>query len=271
MGLFIIFFIKIGCILVFFVVLSRVIYLQTLRGLGQEAADRNIRYMRPRLLVSLLLGFLASFFLVIAVPLLARGWNLTPLVVRWWEYTGSGSFLLYGPAVIVLFFIGIGLLSWPLRKRKAGSLLLDAGRTWHNKQLLRGGKVGIVSAIPTTLIVFVANVSLPASLRQQEIYHQALVLAVVWAVPAFAISLGLMTKLELRENGICLVCMFISWRRITSYEWERSKPNTLTIRFPPLLPLSPGFMSIAIPSQHRDEVNRIVQTHVSVSSSSDAA
>ena len=257
MGEFILVAVMVGAVLiplVSIISIFRIRYLLAVKGLGKEAADRDIRYRVPR--------FLVFFVLLLTVAPLVRAF-IVPLLAQWWKHSDWAGFL--GG----LFVFGIWPLSWLARKRAAGRLLLNVGRTWYNKQLFRAGVVGIALAVIFSLVVFATITSFSdAVLQQEEIYHQAPKIAVAWLLPAFGISLGL-TKLELRENGICFLYTFVSWRRMKSYFWERSKPNTLTIRFVPLLPLSPGFMSIAIPNQHRNEVNRIVQTHISVNSSSD--
>ena len=214
-------------------------YLLAVKGIGQEAASRNLFHLLPWFLVGFLLSSMA--------PLLAR-----------WQYASWGIVLVY------VISVGIWLLSWPSRKRAAGSLLLGAGRTWQNKLLFWNGVAEVAVAIVITWVAFGAIASPPDTALQGEIYaiNQIPKVAFWWTVATFFVSIGL-NKLELRENGICFLYTFISWQRMKSYVWERSKPNTLTVRFAPLLPLLPGFISIVVPKQHCDEVNQIIQTHLS--------
>jgi hypothetical protein len=222
--------------LVFFGVLMAISlgigYLIAVRLIGREAAQRNLRQVIPCFLIGIALAFIISLF-------------------------GKYAWLMYH----LLFAAGscIYLLTWYWRKRQAGSLLLQLGRLSANKFMFWIGVFEAVIAILQSAL-FIAQVSdgfssydsLVSSLAQVVIY---------WTMAIVFISFGL-SRLELRENGICYTFLLTRWERITSYAWEKSKNSTLTIRFKPRFPFFLGFGSIPIPSAHKDAVDRILAQHV---------
>lgn len=155
--------------------------------------------------------------------------------------------------------MGFWLLSWPVRKRKAGHLLLNAGRTWHNKMLFWIGIAEIAVAAVITWVSVVTLTDLPDI--SSAIAPAFTKISFWWMVALFIVSVGL-NKLELRENGLCFLYTAIPWRRMTSYTWETSYPDILTIRVQPRLLLLPRLMRIRIPAAHRHEIDRIVQTYI---------
>ena len=197
---------------------------------GDEVASRNMRYMAP--------FFVATFAIAFLTPL------LVPL---------GGSILL----AVIVASVFVWLLSWPYRKRGAGNLLLNAGRPSQNKLIFWVGIFqGLVASYFTSQLFFE---DLPSS----EAGITSLIGAICWwMLTIFFLAIGL-NKLEFRANGICFQYMFIAWRRMKSYSWDRSKPNTLTVHFAPLWPLLPGFISIKVPNAHRDSVDDLVATHLS--------
>jgi hypothetical protein len=194
------------------------------RMIGREAARRNLRYAIPWILF----GFALAF----TIPLFGKyGW--------------VSFYILYAVS------ISIWLISWFFRKQEAGALLIDIGRTSQNKFVFWIGLFEVAVAVFQTWLFFMLISNGVPKYTSLELEISRLVFW--WSVASFFVAIGL-NKLELRENGICFMYSLIKWQRINSYAWELAKPNVLTIRFKPRFPLSPGFMSIAIPEKHRKDV-----------------
>ena len=210
-------------------------YLLVARAMGQKAASRNMGHVLPWLFV----GFAIAF--------------ATSLTGPWRQSAWSVFYLLY------IVSMGIWLLRWPLRKRRAGGLLLNAGRTWHNKILLWVGMAEVPIAVIMTWISFAAMTnSVYASTTVAQFFLKA---AFWWMIAGSIISLGL-NKLELREHGLCFFYNVILWQRMKFYTWGTTHPNTLTIYIQPRFAFLPDSMSIRVPGVHRDTIDQIVQTHV---------
>lgn len=204
-------------------------HLEAERKIGREAARRNLHCTIPWVLLS-------GFALVFVISLLERY-----------------SWVIF--CILFVAAIGAELISWFFKKQKAGSLLVDLGKTSKNKSDLWLGLFGVAVAVFQTWFFFtLVSHEVPESISlKSEIFK------LFWwwffAVHSTARSLD---KLEFRENGICFMGAFIRWQRINSYAWEPDKPNVLTIRFKPRFPLVPGFMSITIPEQHKRGVGDIL-------------
>ena len=212
-------------------------YWLTRTALGSFTANRNLRYVLPWLLLGM----------------------LVPLVISLLDsYALNVLYALY--AVTVLLW----LLSWPLRSRKAGDLLFNAGRTWNNKLLFWIGSLEVGVAAVITWVSLIAIADLPDT---PEPMAQLSKVLFWWTFAVFLLSVGL-NRLELRENGMCFLYTFVPWRRMKAYTWETSAPNTLTVRIKPRLPLLSGYMSIRVPKSCRDDVDQVLQTHVPISDAS---
>lgn len=205
--------------------------------LGREAGRRILRST----IVLLLLGFA----LAKAIALLGKyGW--------------IGFYLLYAVAT------SVWLLSWSFRKKKAGELQLNVGRTAQNKFIFWFGMLGIFYAICLTylFVLIVSSIQVantyPAS---TDLSMDIAILAFWWSCAISLVAIGL-NRLEIRENGICFMYAFVAWQSIISYHWERSQPNTLTIQFKPYIRLFPRYKSMAIPTKHREVVSHLVQKHL---------
>jgi hypothetical protein len=198
--------------------------------IGREAAQRNLRYVLPWLLFGFAIAFLISLF---------------------GKYGWVSLYILYAVGII------IWLLNWFFQKQEAGVLLLDIGKNAQNKLLFWVGLLDVaVAGFMTWLFFEQVSRGLP---QYSSLGTEASKLVFWWSFAIFFMLLGL-SKLEFRENGTCFMFSFIAWQRVKSYNWEQSKPNTLTIRFKPRYPLFlfPGFMSMAIPAKHRDAVSHIL-------------
>jgi len=208
------------------------------RAFGQKAVGRNIRYV--------LLGLLAVLLTAIALP---------PIASLMSERNLSSLSILY-----LLPTIGFGLwgLSWPYRKRASGGLLLDVGRTWQNNILFW---IGIMEGGVATFVTWLSFSSLLGSPDTVEGLLRMPRVAFWWMLCALLISIGL-SKLELREKGLCFLYTVIPWQRVSAYRWEGSRRNTFTIEVRRRLLLSSGFISIKVLERQRNEIERIVTAHI---------
>ncbi|WP_404787717.1 DUF5673 domain-containing protein [Altericista sp. CCNU0014] len=154
------------------------------------------------------------------------------------------------------------MLSWIFQKQEAGLLLLDIGRLEEEGMSYVGlGLFFAAFAGYSTWLSFwkTSRGFLQYASLGTEIYE----LTFLWSMAIIWISLGL-SRIEFRDNGICILFRFISWQRIKSYNWEPSKPNILTILYkpnfllPPIFPLFPTWTSLIIPPRYREAVNCIL-------------
>jgi len=203
-------------------------YARAVDMVGREVAQRNLRHTLPNILI--------WFALALIISLLGNyGWVSLNIL---------GSI---GCCVL--------LLTWFFRKKEFGSLLINTGRTSINKLSFWLAVCFALSAIHTTWVMFVQVLGeLPPSTNLEVLISQ---LVFYWVLAIYFLALGL-SRLEFRENGICFMLTFLKWQRVNSYNWEQSKPNTLTIRFKPRFSLVPGFLSMPIPTKHREAVNQIL-------------
>jgi len=217
--------------LVFIVCLAALfwfIYIRSVNILGRETVQRNLRYALPNILI--------WFALALIISLLGNyGWVSLNIL---------GSI---GCCVL--------LLTWFFRKKQSGRLLINIGRTSAHKLVFWLAVFYVLMMILTTWGTFVLVLGeLPPSTNLEVFISQ---IVCNWALAICFLALGL-SRLEFRENGICFMLTFFKWQRINSYNWEQSKPNTLTIRFKPRFSLVPGFVSMPIPTKHCDAVNQIL-------------
>ena len=207
----------------------------TARAMGKKAAFRIIGQTLPWMLLGLAIVATSSY-------------------VAYWKQSGW-SFV----HIAYIITVSLWLLSWPVRKRKAGRRLLNAGRTWHNQVLFW---VGIAEGAIAAIITWVSWATLmdPAN-TSTTVAQLSLKIAFWWMIAVFIVSLGL-SRLELRENGISFLYQVIPWQRMKVYTWDTVYANTLVIQVYPRLVLLPASMSIKVPENHRDAIDRIIQTRI---------
>jgi hypothetical protein len=194
---------------------------------GREAVRRNLRYI----LLTMLIGCPFSFVIF---------------------FLGKPAWV--SLQILVLVGISAWLLIWFFRKKEFGDLLINIGQTPINKYYLL---CGVPYALFVTLGTCLLFVQMPVEIRQGLILEIISQLGYGWISAILFLAYGF-SGLEFRENGICFMFIFLNWRRVNSYNWEKSKPNVLTVWFKPRFPLFPGFMSIPIPIKHRDVVSQIL-------------
>jgi hypothetical protein len=199
------------------------------RKIGRETARRNLHHTIPWVLLS-------GFSLVFVISLLGRY-----------------SWVIF--CIIFVAAIGAELISWFLKKQKAGPLLADLGKTSQNKSDLWIGLFSVAVAVFQTWFFFTL---VPHGTPESTSLKSEIFKLFWWWFSAVHFTARGLDKLEFRENGICFMGAFVRWQRINSYAWESDKPNVLTIRFKPRFPLLLGLLSITIPEQHKHVVSDIL-------------
>ncbi|MEM7066417.1 MAG: hypothetical protein AAF572_25030 [Cyanobacteria bacterium P01_B01_bin.77] len=213
------------------------------KAMGQPAAWRQIGHALPWIVLGVAIAFTSAFI----ASWKQSGWSFIHLA-----YIISAS---------------LWLVSWPVRKRKAGGLRLNVGHTWHNQMLFWLGIAefaiaAIITGVSWVTFTDVAN-------NPTEIAQLSLKIAFWWMLAIFIFSLGL-NKLELRESGLCFLYNFISWQRMKAYTWDINHPNILVIYLHARFIFLPARMNIRVPNQHRVAIDRIVQTYIPFSPPDDS-
>lgn len=161
----------------------------------------------------------------------------------------------------IVFYLASSVISWvlvfvyPSRRRKAGKVLLDVGTNASNGMSLVFGLMLVIFTFQSIEDLINTNFSLGEVSRS--------IFRLSWG--ALLIRSGF-SGLQITDKGILRFAHLMNWERINSYRWEEENENTLTLninrRFPFL-----GEVSLPIPSQHRESVDRLLIQHVSVSPS----
>jgi hypothetical protein len=217
------------------------------RTFGHEVAQKNLRTVLPLFFISFLGGTAIAFVL----PLLGK-------------YGRLGYNILFA-----VFFITYPLtypLSWLWRRKKAGSLVLDLGRLSSSKLIFWFGVFQAVVAAFLSFSLLQLVLRGAQNFRTPDAYFSLVLSSLSTVIPGWSVailfcSMGL-SRLQLRENGICYMFTRMGWQRITSYTWERAKPNVLTIRFKPRFPLIPGFWSLPLSIARKDDVEHILAEYL---------
>lgn len=197
---------------------------------GPQAAKRNFRDMLPLLVVTyaavFAFNFLESPYQEIVFP------------------------------VVYAVFFALWLGSWPIRRRAAGDLLLSIKPPQNKLFAWIGWFEGAFAIILTW--EFIARWSGPDRGSLSELP----ILIMIWLVTGLFFVFA-QSRFEFRENGFCYVFRYIEWARVTAYEWEPTKPETLTLRYQPRFPLLPKFLTLKMPAAQHEEIERIAESYIS--------
>ena len=205
--------------------------------LGKKAAWRN------KLAIALLfLGIVGLMFALLFLP------------QPWRDFSFSGIFILFS---IILWS---SILTWPRRKRRAGSLLWNLGRPKTYRFLLIVGVLfGFSAILQTLMFVELALIGFSGSNSIPEFYVSQIIL--YWSTTIYFFWAGL-SRLQLRENGIYYKFGLIKWEQVASYTWEGNTGTILTVWLKQRLPLFQT-RSWAIPSLHKPTMDRILSQYLS--------
>lgn len=178
---------------------------------------------------------------------------LSPLQ-PWQDFTLSGLFILCS------IFFWVSILTWPRRRRKAGSLLWNLGRPSTNRIMLIAGLLFFFGAmLQTILFLDLARKGFAQGYGSPEYYLSQLIL--YWSAAIYFFWAG-MSRLQLRENGIYFKFGFIRWEQIASYKWQGNTGNTLTVWLKQRFPLFVT-RNWAIPLGHKAAIENIFTQYLS--------
>lgn len=173
------------------------------------------------------------------LPLMAMGLVVGYGLMRLLPVSGFDLLLIAGFPIL----IGYGL--W--RRRQAGSVLMNLGRSSRHKMFLGIGVLLILLSIVELVSSFVENGTDAVDVS-----------SIVWGLSfgVFFLFMGL-SGLEIREAGIFSDGQLLNWERIESYEWGE---KALTVR---LKRWWFKTVSFPVPRLHRDAVSDLLAQHIS--------
>ena len=200
--------------------------------LGTQAAQRNLIYAAPWLVIGAL------------IPLLLTSIGRYGLIIFY--------------AIYVLSVLA-WLVSWPWRKRTAGNLLLEVGATTQNKLLfwLGLGLVGLAIAMTIPLLDRLTGDLVTTG----GIISGIITISFWWMIALLFLLLG-RSQLEIRENGLAYLFAWQPWERIQAFGWDDDKPNTLILKATPRTPFSRQYITISIPPAQQAEVDKLLEDYL---------
>lgn len=178
---------------------------------------------------------------------------------RWQDYAWSGCVLLCALANWIALAV---LLRRTRRVAQAGEILVEIGRP-------RGGLViGIVGAGAFLLLGInpivqaVTNSDADAESQMRLISRGVLYLSL--AVFFLVSQLSTWSVRTIRERGVVMYGQLLTWRRITSFQWDEDRPATLVLRVKKRLPWW-RTIYLQIPMEKREAVTEILERNTSSS------
>ena len=199
---------------------------------GRQAAQKNLAYAAPWILLGGLAGLLVPFL---------------------------GA---YGLVVLLGFYIlvvAIWLISWPTRLKGAGVLKLSVGKTTQNESLHWIALVTTAGAIALTILLLDQLTGPLTTLT--GIISGLIQILFFWTMPLFFYLLS-RTHLEIRENGLAYLFAWQPWERISAFGWDDDQPSTLLFKLVPRSPISRRYMTMTIPTAQVETVNKILERYL---------
>ena len=200
--------------------------------MGPQAAQKNLAYSLPWILMGGLAGLLVPFL---------GGYGLTVLL---------GVYL----AVVTVW-----LISWPWRRKGAGELRLNVGRTAQSKALLWVTLLTTVGAIALTLVLIdkiTGPLATPAGILSGIVQ-----ILFLFAVPLFFFLLS-RSHLEIREHGLAHLFAWQPWDRVTAFGWDDDKPTTLLFKVIPRSFISRRYLTLTVPAAQVEAVDKILEGYL---------
>jgi len=204
---------------------------------GHKIALRRI----PILLVCLALG--------IGLVALAR------LVPRQWQ-----DYVLPGFYIIFSLFLWIYIAVFYKQAKQAGRILLEINRP-------RGGIV--IGIIGTVCAVFVGGGLIIQSLASEEIetaqHFSNISFGLFWLTLGVHLFTFWIYKWSIRERGIIAYGRIIKWAKITGFNWDTAKENTLVLKVKRFLPLSLWQSTyVTVPDDKKDTLIEILNSNLNI-------
>jgi hypothetical protein len=155
--------------------------------------------------------------------------------------------------IFTLLFLWI-LLTRPLRRRRAGDVVLDLGAIpsgSRSANFFAGSSFALAGLIQGAML-----------LSDIDITTKDIVQITFFLVTAVYFAVRGISRTELREHGILNFDSFIRWRSIARHTWEGDNNSTLTLRLKRQAALF-SFTSISIPPERREHVEELLKAHYS--------
>ena len=145
------------------------------------------------------------------------------------------------------------IVTWPRRKRQAGAVLLDLGRSSMHKFYL---------VVGCFVLIGIGSVRDALSEAGGEIGIDAISLSLFHlSVVALLLFSGL-SGWKVRERGILHFDCLVKWKHIESYAWGGNGGHTtLALRIRRRLPFF-GTLRLRVPSTHKDALDSLLAEHV---------
>lgn len=218
-------------ILIFIIVCYAIVAFQ----FGHKVALRRI----PIIFVCLALG--------IGLVALAR---LVPRQKQ--DYVWSGFLIIFS------LYMWANIASFYVRAKKAGKILLNIGRP-------RGGLV--LGIMGTICALFAGGNLIIQSLSSENIETAQQVRNISFGLFCFTLGAHLFTfwiyKWSIRERGILAYGRIIKWAKITGFNWDTAKENTLVLKVKRFLPLSLWQSTyVTVPDDKKDTLTEILNSNV---------
>lgn len=209
---------------------------ETEEYIGREAVNRNLRLTMRYALVGALIGYPSRFMFS----------NLDSFIG---DYRGV-SFNIFMAGVITTW---TAIWIYSKGTKKFGNLLFNMGRPPLNKDCFW---IGINCLVIVSSETWRFYLELPTDVKQSVLKGIG-ELGLLWILTILLLTYGL-SGIEFREKGICFMFVFLNWKRINNYNWEKSKSNILTLWFDPYFPLVQEHLTINIPKKDKDVISEIL-------------
>jgi hypothetical protein len=167
--------------------------------------------------------------------------------------------------VASVFYLLGAILLWGFlarrmwRASRAGRLLLDLGRL-PPRRLWFFGACAAIGVLATAQSVSDWRLS---GFHAAKGFTETL----FWLTLTLESFSGLLSRLQVRENGILAFFELIEWDRIDSYEWMGGPGGTLILslrRQAPFFGVVPGKVTVSVPSEHRQRVEQVLADRCSL-------
>lgn len=188
--------------------------------------------------------------------------------------SSSTSFITFADFISPIVFILLSVcyngrwLNWLVQSKKMGVLLLRIERPTAIKNI-GWGICFLLIALAGVCTFFLINFYKPlenasetaASLRHLKSWSLAVF---CWSIAIYSLVV-LVSKYEIRENGICFVPIVLQWRKIKSYRWDPLEPTRLIMRVKNRFLFTFPFtltVQVGIPAKYRKNVDRILEAYL---------
>jgi hypothetical protein len=155
---------------------------------------------------------------------------------------------------VFLFFIPFFVLIL-VKKKWLGAELLDVGRNAQNRSFIAVAWFQLALGVPFCFFSIFLNLNSDLNVTGILILSQSLFL-----VGSGFVSLALSKSgLKFYENGVYGMHAFIRWENFINFKIEKTKQNTLRMKYKNSMPFVPGFLNFALPVEKREVVEEFLR------------